>query len=333
MAFLDDRLAVARFLLAAGTDDLDGALGASLDQVPTDLALTADLNIAFPAGLEPTPQPLAEVPDPDAALPHADVVVVTWTVAEQRALADVLTPGQGPATWYRYTRRFEEHYRPLIRGGAPSVNSRFPRLGSWMPTRLGGLDVLCVKSELHLNQDGKKTGEGTATLPVRDFFDQILDEVQPSLIITAGTAGSVFADFPLGDVVVSRAAKFRCHQEFRNEKFNGQEYRSGWEVPTGRLAQAQSLMDAFAGELSEPPLGPPSTRYPFPGGLVTPPANNPTIRIEQGGRDMPEFHPILTTDYFGYGTSTTGLEREGAAVEMGDAVLGMACAERTDPPH
>jgi hypothetical protein len=47
---------------------------------------------------------------------------------------------------------------------------------------------------------------------------------------------------------------------------------------------------------------------------------------------MPEFHPILTTDYFEYGTSTNRLDKEGAAVEMGDAALGLAVSELANPP-
>ena len=43
---------------------------------------------------------------------------------------------------------------------------------------------------------------------------------------------------------------------------------------------------------------------------------------------MPKFHPILTTDYFEFGTSLNHLEKEGCAVEMGDAVLGLAIEER-----
>ena len=46
---------------------------------------------------------------------------------------------------------------------------------------------------------------------------------------------------------------------------------------------------------------------------------------------MPEFHPILTTDYFEYGTTTNHLDVEGAAVEMGDAALGLACSELARP--
>ena len=48
---------------------------------------------------------------------------------------------------------------------------------------------------------------------------------------------------------------------------------------------------------------------------------------------MPEFHPILTTDYFEYGTTANRLDHEGAAVEMGDAALGLACSELADPPR
>lgn len=326
----DSRVDIARYVLSAGITDLDMEMAPDLAAAPADLVLAADLGIPFPDGLGPVPQPFDNPPGISKALPRADVVVITWTVAELNALADVLTPGQGRLKWYRYAKGFNRSYKSRIRGGAPALNAG--RLGSYMPTKVGNLDVLCMKSELHLNQDGLKTGEGTATLPVKDFFLQIIREVRPKVILTIGTSGSVFENFPLGDVVVTRAAKFRCSKEFRNEDFNDQTYTSDWEFPETRLADAQKLMRRFGSELTEPPLGPPSTRYPFKGKLLTPPVNKPSIRIEQGGRDMPEFHPILTTDYFEYGTSTNGLEKEGAAVEMGDAALGLACEELRNPP-
>ncbi len=92
-------------------------------------------------------------------------------------------------------------------------------------------------------------------------------------------------------------------------------------------------MRDFATELTEPPFGPPTSQFDFSGPLLTTPASKPAIRLELGGRDMPEFHPILTTDFFEYGTTANRLDREGAAVEMGDAVLGLACSELADPPH
>jgi hypothetical protein len=42
---------------------------------------------------------------------------------------------------------------------------------------------------------------------------------------------------------------------------------------------------------------------------------------------MAAFHPILTTDWFEYGTTVNRLDRWGAGVEMGDAALGLAVKE------
>jgi hypothetical protein len=47
---------------------------------------------------------------------------------------------------------------------------------------------------------------------------------------------------------------------------------------------------------------------------------------------LPEFHPIVSTDFFEFGTSTNNMEEVGAAMEMGDAVLGLVCEEINNPP-
>lgn len=325
METTEDRKAIARYLLARGEDVLEEVVGPTTRDVPT----RAFLDIPFPDELRPTPEAIEPAPDPDDPLPKADVVVITWTVDEQEALADVLTPGFVRSKWYRYARGFEERFAPKIRNGAPSRFSG--RLGSYFPTRIGQTSVLCMKSELHLNQDGIRTGDGTATLPVKDLFAQIVEESRPDVILTVGTAGSVHEDVGLGDVVVTRAAKFRLSDEFRNEAFNGKIVKSEWTIPDGFFAQAEGLMAAFAPQLEEPPFGPPTTKYEFPGGLVGTEPASPAIKFD--GRDMAEFHPILTTDFFEFGTSTNHLEDEGCGVEMGDAVLGLLCEELDDPPR
>jgi hypothetical protein len=328
---VQERTELARTLLSANIQPFDLEMHPELADVPDSALGKRVLGIPFPAGLEPSAQPIDPEPDPSAPLPEADVVVITWTTDETDALADVLTPGVGRAKWHRYAEDFDTKYKPFIRGGAPALSAG--RMASYMPTTVGSLNVLCMKSELHLNQDGVKTGDHTATLPVRDLFNQILDEVKPTHILTIGTSGSVFADFQLGDVVVTRAAKFRLDSEFRNEAFNGQVFTSDWQIPTTQLDTAVELMQKFAPQLMEPPLGPPTIAFPFTGPLIEPPANVPDIKLEQGARDMPEFHPILTTDYFEYGTSENHLDDEGAAVEMGDAVLGLVASDRADPPN
>lgn len=320
-----ERTTLARELLARGIQAPDLELTPELALVPETLARTR-LKIDFPDGLAPTPHPIVPDPSPDDPLPAADVVVITWTVDENNALADVLTPGYGRAAWHRYAKEFATKYEPFIRGGAPALAAQ--RMGSYMPTMIGDLSVLCMKSELHLNQDGKRTADGMATLPVKDFFDQIIDEVNPKVFLTVGTSGSVFEQFGLGDVVISRAGKFRLQSEFRNEAFNGKVYLSDWTIPTDFLDTATALMAPFSAKLQEPAFGPPTKRYHYDGGLISTDPDIPKIRIEQGGRDMPEFHPILTTDYFEFGTSANHLDQEGCAVEMGDAVLGMVVDAR-----
>jgi nucleoside phosphorylase len=176
-----------------------------------------------------------------------------------------------------------------------------------------------------------RTGDGTATLPVKDLFLQIIDEVQPAVVLTVGTAGSVHEDVGLGDVVVTRAAKFRLGDEFRNEAFNGRVFTSDWTIPERFLEDAEGFMGRFAAELEEPPFGPPTTKYDFTGELITTPPASPGIKLD--GRDMAAFHPILTTDFFEFGTSTNHLEEQGCGVEMGDAALGLACEELDAPPR
>lgn len=315
------RKEIARYLLSRGIDDVGDA-----EVRHAEVALATP--IAFPAGLAPTPAPLHPGPGRTDALPRADVVVVTWTVDEVDALAQVLTPGVTARHWYPYARDFEA-YVATIRPHAPAANSR--RLGSYFLTGIGSHSVLVVKSELHLNQDGVATGTGTATLPVKDFFLQIIAEAQPALVLTVGTAGSVFEHFGLGDVVVTRGAKFRCTQEFRNEAFNGRTFTSDWDIPTTHFGTAEALMGLFAADLAQPPVGPPTKSYHSHGPLAQPPTSAPAIRLD--GRDMAAFHPILTTDYFEYGTSANHLDAQGAAVEMGDAALGLAASELAHPPH
>lgn len=320
-----DRKDLARYLLEKDMEEVDFELQPNLDLLPPAGTLTRDLELGnkFPAGLAPVPAQM-NAPSPSDRLPNADVLVVTWTVAEQNALADVLTPNFGRNTWFRYNRRFAQHYNDLIRPGAPA--KRAERLGSWRPTDIGGKSVICFKSELHLNQDGITdfNGPGYASLPVHDMFEQLIDEVQPSLVITVGTSGGVYRQHDLGDVVVTRGAKFRLHQEFSGAPFNNQSYRSDWQIDTQHFAKSVELMESFQEELQESPILPPTVRHT--GDPYGAPTYRPDIKLDGTG-GMPAFHPILTTDYFEYGTSTNNLEQEGCAVEMGDAVLGLVCQE------
>jgi hypothetical protein len=215
---LDYRQLIARELLSSGIQPNDQKMKLDTATLLQSAGFAARLPILFPPALIPQPQAIDPEPQPSDPLPKADVVIITWTVDEVRALCDVLTPGVTRDHWYRYARNFAQ-YLPKIREHAPARNAK--RLGSYYLTKIGTKTILCIKSELHLNQDGINNfdGPGVASLPIKDFFHQILDEVQPQHIITTGTAGGVFAEHDLGDVVVTRASQFRLQLEFRNAPF------------------------------------------------------------------------------------------------------------------
>ena len=343
---LKERKLIARELLSAGRTILDDMADAGEDMemvAPVAAALQAQLNIPFPAGLSPVPKEIVPKPSTGDALPQADVLVVTWTVAEQNALCDVLTPGFARVNWYRYSRRYVSHYDTLIRDTAPS--KRFKILGTYFVTQIGDdtqIDkrkVLCFKSELHLNQDGidLPATPGIATLPVKDMFEQLIAETGARLVITVGTAGGIDVRHDLGDVLVTRGAKFRLQDEFKNAPYKNQAYFSNWTVPTTHFAKAEELMGMFAKRLQEPDFGPPTKRYNFTGPLLKAKPNKPSIIHEQGTGEatrIPEFHPILTTDFFEFGTSANAddLLQTGCGLEMGDAVLGLVADGMTNPP-
>lgn len=256
-------------------------------------------------------------------------MVITWTVDECRALSDEFTPGYKREKWYNYDKNFATGFKPIIRPGAPSLKAK--RLGQWFPTTIADKKIICFKSELHLNQDGitDANGHGYASLPVKDLFKQVIADVKPEYIITTGTAGGVFPDHDLGDVVITRGAKFKLHNEFKNAPFNNSVFKSGWNISDAYISLANDFLHSLANHLIEFPILAPTIRHT--GTPYSAPVYNPDIKLDNG-IDLPEFHPILTTDFFEFGTSVNGLEREGCAVEMGDAVLGLVCSELQNPP-
>lgn len=333
---------LAREILSAGYEDADYEMHPTEDQKQAADALMADLGIQWPAGLAPVPKPINPEPSENAPLPKCDVVVITWTIDELMALSDVLTPKINRNKWYRYARFYAEKYDNQIRKGAPAKIAR--RMGSYMPAKVGNLSVLCMKSELHMNQDGIEdpNNPGNATLPVKTFFEQIIEETGAKHIITTGTAGGVYTEQDLGDVVVTRAAKFKVQKEFKNATFAGKTFTDDWTIPTKHFPKAEELMSVFKDRL-EPaytPAFPPTAYYkPNEKNLVPISSRQPVPAIWLDGADvpklgigkkMPKFHPILTTDFFEFGTSTNDLQKTGAACEMGDAVLGLVVQELRD---
>jgi nucleoside phosphorylase len=328
---------IARYLLSK--DDFLSFGMAEVEPIETMAGVpkcASMFDFSYPDGLKPTPLPLDPKPNKSDAVPKVDVAVITWTMDETEALADIFTcpyhnlkrssPTQND--WYEYDRNFQAKFKNQIRKGAPSrglcdtVNS----LGSYFVCKIGTKKVLCFKSELHLNQDGISTGTGTATLPVKDLFKQIIEETEAKHIITTGTCGATFPEHDLGDVVITKSAKFRLNQEFKNEPFNNKVYQSKWDISTQYFHHAVTFMQKHMNTIQEPEILPPTQKYLYNGGPIPSKQNIPNIYLE--GLDLPNISPILTTDYFEFANSTDNiLQNDGCGVEMGDAVLGLVCSE------
>lgn len=280
-------------------------------------------SIAWPKGLAPTPHPLDAPPSKNARLPRVDAVAMMDTEAEAEAMSDVLTPGHYYSSWYTYARNFDA-YRNQIKPGALKQGQDF--LGLYFVITVGKLRVLVFKTNLHMHEDAYKLPNGSYSLPIKQMLAQVIDEARPRLFLTTGTSGGVYPDMQLGDVVVTRAARFYCKEDFKNAPFNNKTFRSDWKIPTEYADTAHRLMQKFAKNLHD--KGEPAT----PHCSANDSGKYPTNIYFDGTRDIPPFHPILTTDFFEFGTTVNKLDRLGVAVEMDDACLGLACSEMKNPP-
>ena len=301
-----------------------------------ELAETEGLREPLPWGKqEPKPIPLKNR-KPQTPLPKADVLVVTWTVAEGFALGDVLTPGwrdvrprknppRNTRPWYVYRpSNFQSTYVSQLRRSAPARQA--DRLGTYCLTSIRNepskrdLRVLCFKSELHFNRDWMSSGQNKKRVPVADLFLQMIGEVRPKLIITVGTAGATLDKTLLGDVMVTRAARLRLSRAFKAAPYNDALYKCTTlkRLESKYVDAAKPLLETYKDYL-DPKLAP----------------RTPRIWQDGAPRNYAAYLPILTTDRFEYGTSqgknANYLGKAGCGVEMGDAFLGMVVDYLANP--
>ncbi len=268
---------------------------------PSFLIPEAVPTIPWPDNFKPIPQPLPSAPAPNSGLPNADVLIVTWTVAEALALSDALTPGfRSKTDWYNYDHNWLTEFKHKVHGLAPSLKAN--RLGKWFLTKIGEKNVICFKSELHMARDGKQ-------MPVKDLWKQLIAEVNPSLLITTGTAGGIGKEIQLGDVIVTKTVRFDCKRTFANESFKQAIYNCKKKINVKQVRDANDTLMHFTKD-----------RLPIA---------NRTAQIITRGRNGIKPNDIVTTDFFAFDDDTNDYQLQGlgATVEMGDATLGLACEE------
>jgi len=277
--------------------DSEAPAGREFLAFTTATGLSRYTDVSWPRGLAPKTG-AAPSAGRDSPLPRADVLVVTWTVDEGHALSRVLTPGRDSRNDYRpYTHNYASISHKM-RAGCPARQAK--RLGAYWTTMIGKTKTVIFKSDSHMSQDGPQ-------LPNRDVWKQIINEVQPKLVITTGTAGGIGKEFEVGDVIVSPVVRFDCISKFKRKPFHDTHYSDS--PANGKyFAKAKTLFKANAGQLPKENTRPPKIV------LVSPTALSSSV---------------VTTDFFGFDTSKNyyKLQGLGDVSEMGDAVLGLVCHE------
>jgi len=285
--------------------DSEAPAGLQFLAFTTSTGLSRFEDIPWPRGLAPKTDSKARTGS-GGALPKADVLVVTWTVDEGHALSRVLTPGKDSRNDYRsYTHNYSAISRKM-RKGSPAVEAK--RLGAYWTTKIGRKTVVVFKSDSHLSQDTKTLPKKGGTLPNEDVWKQIIEEVNPKLVITTGTAGGIGKDFEVGDVIVSPIIRFDCQKWLKHKPYLGHHSQSTAPSATN-FAEAKKLFKANADQL-------PKTNKRGP----------KIVRVALGALQ----HSVVTTDFFGFDTSDNHykLWNQGDVSEMGDAVLGLVVEDK-----
>ena len=181
-----------------------------------------------------------------------------------------------------------------MRAGCPALELK--RLGAYWTTAIGNRSVVIFKSDSHMSQDGPQ-------LPNIDVWRQIIQEVQPRLVITTGTAGGIGELFEVGDVIVSPVVRFDCTAKFKKKAFARTSYTST-AAKTTHFATARNLFKVNAPQLPKDNKRLPKIVRVAPTALTS---------------------CVLTTDFFGFDTSDNHYQLQGLGdvSEMGDAVLGL----------
>lgn len=191
-----------------------------------------------------------------------------------------------------------------MRAGCPAKLAK--RLGAYWTTTIGKKKVVIFKSDSHMSQDGPQ-------LANEDVWKQIIDEVQPKLVLTTGTAGGIGKQFEVGDVVVSPVVRFDCVAKFKRQPFHNSHYASS--SPNRKyFTQTKTLFKANSGQL--------------------PKTNNRAPKVVVVGTSALK-SSVVTTDFFGFDTSNNyyKLQGLGDVSEMGDAVLGLVASQMQRPPR
>jgi Phosphorylase superfamily len=166
--------------------------------------------ITWPDHLGPTPLPLGKnQPGQKITGPvdfKADVLVILYTDVETRAFLDVFTGNNEWSAARKKTWAFYAHDFATLSSEIEGINEsdalKDGYFGYLSAVKIGDQVVVIFKTELHPKVNGNK-------LAIVKVFQQLVTELQPSLVLSTGSAGGMGAVLNCGDVAVTSSARFQ----------------------------------------------------------------------------------------------------------------------------
>ncbi len=253
-------------------------------------------------------------------LPTADAIVITWAGAEWAAMQHVFCSSGSSMP---YSKRSESSWSAWNKytAGLPSgASSDWDFWGEWRLVEIGSKTVMLFKSNTHLDWPGEKY--------LADLISLLIKHVNPSLILSIGTAGGAEVGDHVGTV---RAVSAGTLYEAGAAPAKWPVYKNSWSAPTTILSSAgfskllfpvpttASDLQSLANQLNKFY----DTHYSLadldPGGLNSGDAS-PRIGNQTGGAAS-----LLTTSTFVVGTAS-GQFQNYVCIEMDDAIIADICA-------
>ena len=256
---------------------------------------------------------------PAGKLPKAGAVVITWAEAEWAAMEHVFCSSGSAMPYSDRNKGSWNGWEKFDYKLAQNPPSGWTYWGYYRLVQIAGKTVLLFKSNTHLDWPGASY--------LQDMVKIIVAEVQPSLILSVGTAGGEKTQDHVGTVrAVSAGTLYKSGEQPSQWPDYSNSWNAGWTmISKPGFGKLLFPIPTTAGDLKElcsqfnQHYG---TSYPLseldPNSLNVGDAS-PQIDNQTGGAVS-----LLTTSTFVVGT-TSGNYQNYACIEMDDAVVGQAC--------
>jgi hypothetical protein len=267
---------------------------------------------------------------PNAPLPEADIVVITWTDAEWSAFDHVFCNSSQPRTredtaWQKDWKQYSLDAPALKQG-----EKDFHLWGSYRMVQINRSKVLLFKSETHLSYPPYLSG-------LKTMVNAILRDTGCRYLYSIGTAGGVSNKDFLGNTIVTNGGhlKMTKSNNLPSDLNNKSYFCKNWfpsfdlikDLETKLLYQMShvatlnqynalfsKLQQFFVGHPQQPPVDMTDITV---NDLVNPPLDPTNLRFPRVTNCKDK--PLLTTDYYYIAQSGDG--KKYCILEMDDAVL------------